>query len=339
MKNTILILLALSALIFAGCSSDVEDTSGEDYLLAGYYMIAGGETELVDDSKATAPVHQTNYNSTSFANWISAGTTKIVNYPERQQKTYITVSETSVDDVYFISSRTEYPNKEDIIDYYLEEYYVKNVDTDGTDGIWNNADPVVDPDGNSDPKYRETMEVHFQDGSVRQEWIADIPAAGDRYKAFPIDGDMSIPDDESDIVTLVDSDEESWWSSKVYYYQNIKSRISYFSYENKETFGVRYYTQIPETYADLDSKYESSTLILEQTLSRTSTIWDSSYWADLLNYIFGVDSSDGVELAETVIRERIGTNGKKEAVVHSEINTKYDMTLTIDKSISYDLLD
>ena len=315
---------ALTVLLFAGCSSDIEETGGEDYLLSGYYMIAGDETPLAEDSRATAPVHWSGLDTTSFSDWVADGPRKVNNYPERHQKTYITVSETAVDNVFFISSRTEYPNKEDIIDYYLEEYYVM----DEGDGIWNGSDSIVEANGTVNPYARETMEVVFQDGSVRKEWIADLPLIESRegYASFAIDDFMYIPENEDFLVTTADSE----WSSKVYYYQKILSPIGYFSYENKEIFGVRYYTEVGET---------SSTLIFEQTLSREQTIWENSFLSDLLDYIFGTNSTAGVKLADTVIRESINRdgNGKKETVAHSLINTKYDMTLTVDKSTSYDL--
>ncbi len=346
LHNIFLILFSLTILIYTGCSSDTSDNSGEDYLLAGYYMIAGDEIPLADDSRATAPVHQADYSTMTFDQWIAAPAFQITNYPERHQKTYITVTATAVADVYFVSSRTEYPNKGEIIDYYLEEYYVQDIEvgTDPAPHTWTNDDPVVDADGTPDPYYRKTMEVHFVDGSVRKEWIAAVhpDAAGAvdgkkvEYAAFDINGDLAYPANETDYVS--DGTGQAWWSSKVYYYQKIVTPIGYFENENKEIFGVRYYTQIPDTIGDTSSKYKTSTLILEQTVTRTTAFWEDSDWGGLLDFVFGTGDYSA-ELAQTVIREAIDQQGRKKAVARSEINTKYDMTLTVDKSISYDLLD
>ncbi|MDC7240140.1 MAG: hypothetical protein PQJ50_07260, partial [Spirochaetales bacterium] len=261
--NYIVILLALTALIFAGCSSDAEDTSGEDYLMAGYYMLAGEETALTDDSKATAPVFEGDFSDLSFPDYWVGTTRKINNYPEQGQKTYVTVSQYDTD-VYFISSKTEYPKKEEILDYYLEEYYIQ----DEGDEFWDGDDAVVDPDdlaGSEGDYFRETMEVVFQDGSVRKEWIAEIPDAADRYDAFDIDDEMAIPDDES-FITSTANDQS--WSSKVYYYQKVETSLGYFDDNNIEIFGVRYYTELADG--------SSSTLVFEKVLSREDATLDTS---------------------------------------------------------------
>ena len=327
LHNIFLILFSLTILIYTGCSSDTSDNSGEDYLLAGYYMIAGDEIPLADDSRATAPVHQADYSTMTFDQWIAAPAFQITNYPERHQKTYITVTATAVADVYFVSSRTEYPNKGEIIDYYLEEYYVK----DEGDGIWNNADSIIDSSENVDPYFRTTMEVHFKDGSIRKEWIDDIfPGVGyvgtADYQYFPIDGDMTIPADDSFLTS-----DSSVWSSKVYYYQKVVSPIGYFDIGNIEIFGVRYYSQF-----DTLPKQKSSTLAYEKVLSRTNAILDTTTNPTLDSYIFGSDNGGRI-LAQTVVRENISENGKKDAVTRSVINTKFGISITVDKAVSYDL--
>ncbi|MDC7232040.1 MAG: hypothetical protein PQJ58_02320 [Spirochaetales bacterium] len=340
-KLTGIIILSLSALLlFTGCTTDVEDTAGTDYLLAGYYMIAGEETPLTDDdggnSRATAPAYWDNYSNYTYAELIALGTDglKINNYPERGQKTYVTVEATDVADVYKVTSRTEYPKKEEIFDYYLEEYYLTPASWSAGE-LWSEG-VVCTADGTEDETYRETMEVHFQDGSVRYEWIADVhPDAGGtaEYAMFDIDGDMSFP---SEFTGPAAGD--SSWSSKVYYYQKVEAWISWFYKENKETFGVRYYTSAADSG---DNGWPSSTLAYEHTVTRQVSGWGDSDWGDLLDWLFGDGSGDssgsstGETLAETVIREEISSNGKKTTVSSTTIVPTFGDTFTIDKSMEY----
>ena len=341
-KLTSLIFITLSALLlFAGCSTDVEDTVGTDYLLAGYYMIAGDAIALTDDaagtSRATAPVHQAAWETMSFAQWIADSPVKINNYPERGQKTYVTVKETGTADVYSVSSRTEYPKKEDLFDHYLEEYFVKN---EADLNLWDNDDPIVNADGSTDFYNRETMEVVFKDGSIRTEWIADLPAfAGGSvdYAPFPLDGDLIIPA-EGWTPPVAETSDNIEYGSKVYYYQKIESHISWYYKENKETFGVRYYTEAKNPDND---KISSSTLTFENTLSRKVSSWGDSDWGEILDWIFGGSSggTSGETLAETVIREQITENGTKSVKSQTRVVPTFGDAFTIDKAIEYNLLD
>jgi hypothetical protein len=354
-KFTSFILISLSALLlFTGCSTDAEDTAGTDYLLAGYYMIAGEAVALPDDaagaSRASVPVHQTEWSTRTFQQWIDASPTKINNYPERGQKTYVTVSESGTANIYFVSSRTEYPKKEDLFDYYLEEYFVEdtNVADDAADGNWTVADVTVKDDKTTrDSKARIIMEVHFQDGSIRKEWIYDdstgAASQSDYYAHFDIDGDLTIPTDTSWVPPAATTGDGMEWSSKVYYYQKIESYISWFYKENKETFGVRYYT-FSDDVAD-DNKYHSSTLTFENTLTRKVSSWGDSDWGGILDWVFGGSSSStsgsssGDTLAETVVREQITENNKKTVNSQTRVVPSFGDEFTIDKSIEYDLID
>ena len=111
MKQTIAFLLAVFiVLIFSGCDmrSD-KPVVGSDYLLAGYYMMAGEKTALADEgtSRATAPAWWASYNDYTYDQLIALGADglKINNYPEQGQKTYITVTaEDAAAKVYKISS-------------------------------------------------------------------------------------------------------------------------------------------------------------------------------------------------------------------------------------------
>ena len=198
------IFIAFAAmLILSGCEYDNptgEDVDGAGYVLAGYYMMAGEEDAIDDDSRATAPTWWDDYKTLKFSEVVAKGTDgiKINNYPEQGQKTYITMTSADTDnDVYLVSARTEYPNRQDVIDYYLEEYYLQ--DSTGDDsGNWYDNGIIVDDDWEADPKYRVKMEVHFQDGSIRYEWISETSndMGGAYYSHFDLDGDMTIPTDE-----------------------------------------------------------------------------------------------------------------------------------------------
>ncbi|MDA3955446.1 hypothetical protein, partial [Oceanispirochaeta sp.] len=205
--NKIIVLISMAiALLFMGCDTSVESTEGTDYLLAGYYMMAGEETAIVEEgvSRTTAPAWWDKYSDYTYANVIAMGTDglKVQNYPEQGQVTYITVTTAdATEEVYKVSSRTEYPQKDDLIDYYQEVYYLW--DKYSSD-LWKDG-AIVEKINNvwiENSKARETMEVVFKDGSIRKEWIAydtnaldpTITKAG-YYAQFSLDGDMVIPSD------------------------------------------------------------------------------------------------------------------------------------------------
>jgi hypothetical protein len=331
-----------AGLILAGCNSGSDESdTGTDYLLAGYYMMAGEETALADEgsSRASAPTWWDDYNTYEYQDVIDLGSDglKVNNYPEQGQKTYITVTaeDTDADDgpVYKVSSRTEYPNKSDLFDYYLEVYYLQDTTTDGSN-LWSNG-TVVEKDGDawvSNPLARETMELVFQDGSVRKEWInydTNDPYAG-YYAQFPLDGDMVIPSDADWVPSSPSASGEVSFSSKVYYYQKIISPIGWFLNENKEIFGVRYYTEKDEG----NDKYTKSSLAYEHTLSRSVPTWaDDDWYSDFLDWIFS--GGEDETLSETVIRYAIGTNGKKTVKSSTRVVPTFGQAFTIDNEMNY----
>jgi len=331
-KYKILILLILTTgLLFTGCSQDVKSTEGTDYLLAGYYMLAGDETPLTEAgvTRATAPIYNTTLYPAvwSYADLIAGGTDviKFINYPEQGQKSYVTVKATNTTDVYLISMRTEYPQREDVIDYYLEEYYMK----DNGDSNWTNADIVVNAAGTEDPKYRKTMEVVFKDGSIRKEWIDDVTV---RYAGFAIDGDLTFPESGWSGPA---ADGTATYSSVVHYYQKINNWISWFYKENKELFGIRYYTETSDGV--------QSSLAYEHLVSQNSTLSEgnSTTIPDMLDWIIddgAASGASGVEtLAKTVIRYQITPTGNKKKIVVSstEVFPTFGSSFTINSEITY----
>ena len=274
MKKRYIYLITITVLavfLLNSCSSDVTDTEGADYLLASYYMMAGEETPLTDSGadRATVPVHTLTADSDTalpFATLITNGANdnKVNNYPEQGQKTYYTVTLEEAG-IYLISARTEYPKKEDILDYTLEEYYVRD---NAPAGYWTTADTIVEKVNGTwvdNSKARKSMEVHFQDGSLRKEWIVSekTDGASYQYAHFDINGDMAIPD-ETDWAPAVATDMS--WSSEVHYYQKINNWVSYWYKENKEVFGVRYYTESPDTVDP--TKYKKTSLAYERIINR-----------------------------------------------------------------------
>ena len=234
--------------------------------------------------------------------------------------------------------RTEYPNKSDLFDHYLEVYYLQDL-TWNTSGLWKDGS-VVEEVNNAwvvNSKARETMEVVFQDGSVRKEWIAYDKVAQDPpvetagfYAQFPLDGDMVIPSDAEWAPSTPAAVGDIHFSSKVYYYQKVITRIGWFTNENKEIFGVRYYTQKNE----VNDKFTRSSLAFEHTLSRTVPSWsDAEWYSDFLNWIFSSD--EGETLSETVIRYVIGANGQKTVKSSTRVVPDFGQPFTIDNQMDY----
>jgi len=328
----ILVLITLSiSLLITGCTQDVTSTEGTDYLLSGYYMMAGEKTPLPDDGASRTSVTVSDVaNSETFDSWMASPGKILVNYPEQGQKTYVTVTEyDATNKIYLISARTEYPQQEDLIDHYQEEYYVK----DSLDiGTWSYNDPIVRPDGTQDAKYRKTMEVIFKDGSVRKEWIANVYdwTSSTYYATFDIEGDMTIPSDWTGPAT----DTNMAYSSEVHYYQKINKWISWFYRQDKETFGVRYYTETK------DADPVKSSLAFEQTISQKVPViaGQESALADFLDWILTGGKNSGShseKLSETVIRYLIPSKGKKTVVSTTKVVPTFGDTFTINNEISY----
>lgn len=327
-------LMSIAAvLILAGCEYNNptgEEVKGAGYVLAGYYMMAGEEDALSEGSSRATAASSTpgDYAGMTLA-YLDTNNIemKFVNYPEQGQKTYVTVElydAAATPDIYLFTSRTEYPNRDDVIDYYLEEYYVA---ADGTTA-WETANAqICDSSGTLDATSRKTMDVHFQDGSVRYEWITDTSTTmGSFYSSFDLDGDMFVPSSESWSPATQSSGMD--WSSKVHYYQNIQKDIGWFIVKNKEIFGVRYYTE--ETGGDSTSlAYE--TMITSDSISTGIPALD-----DLANWIFGGGDSGDAVLSETVIRYKLtGSNNKRTTRVSSRIVPTLGSAITIDKETSY----
>ncbi len=346
-KYTLIIIIITTVLMATGCNvlDNGSEEADADYVLSGYYWMAGDEEGVDETSSGRAAINPLSFTTaTNFSQLITEEeyAVFIPNYPEKGLKSYYTVrleeSGVSVsgytgNDIYKISVKSEFPKKEDIFDYYLEEYYVLDA---GDDDEWTVDDPIVANNSGtweSDSKAREKMELHYQDGSIRYEWIVS-DGNDEKYAHFDIDGDMDMPDDTWS--PALDNTME--WSSKVYYYQKIEEWVDYWYKESKEVFGVRYYTESK----DASDKYFKTSYSLERIVT-TETTFDQSgenFLSLLFDQIFGTSYTQGSEtetLSETVIRDQITANNKKTTKVNSYIVPTFGDAFNIELYSEYDL--
>ncbi len=359
---TLLTIILITIFSITSCSFDSSDSNADqDYILSGYYWMAGDDVTLSEGNdraaintytltkELTTDEELANY---SFTKLIGKGEygNKVNNYPEQGQRTYYTVTlyeqdvvnpmtYTGTFNVYKISAKTDYPKKEEIFDYYLEEYYILDVDRNegdtptGGDGFWTYADPITTKENGAwvyNSKARETMELHYQDGSVRYEWITSDYNDGTQYDHFPIDGDMTIQDAPAATATGMN------WSSEVRYHQKIEEWIDYWYRETKEIYGVRYYTESLED----NGKTNRTSLAYERIVSQETEFNQSSSNALLmiLDRIFGTNlavSTTAETLAETVIRYEIQPNNRKTVRTVTKVVPTFGDSFNIEKETIY----
>ncbi len=217
------------------------------------------------------------------------------NYPEVGLTTAYTVTDEG-GNRYRIVSTTTYPASNVLLDSYIEEYFVLDVDPLGEWGI---EDPVVDDTGDEDPTYRERMEVHFDDGSVRYEQIVKLVENDDTEAGFaPFDvtasllfPDFAYPDDDPDAV----------FSSVVVYRQDIATPHDYSFWTGiveGAVLGVRFYT---EHFTDDNAYYTGTTVAYERAVETFTT--SGGTLADQLDSVF--IGSAHTTLAESVLRKEV----------------------------------
>ena len=358
-----ILLLIISTLLFYSCdlnSSDSDDQS-EEYILSGFYWLAGDDTALTEEGASRSSINTTTMNTTNvFANLVAAGSYANFesNYPEQGQKTFftVTVEESNVSTyiyndtttitgaavtVYRIATKTTFPAKENLFTNYLEEYFVLDIDTQtvpgtsdfyASDGIWTNDDPVVTKNSDGtwkvDSKARESMQLEYQDDSSRYEWITADSNDGTYYAHFTEDGVTEIPSSSWTPATGTGMD----WSSKVYYYQHVNNWIDFWYRENKEVFGVRYYAE-----STISGKLYRTSLSFERFVSKgTLSTVTADNCQDLVEGILFGDLDSGTEnLAEVVIWNEISSNNKKRIVTYTKVNPTFGDTFNINTAIEY----
>ncbi len=240
---------------------------------------------------ATVPVWS---NPTTF----TAGS--IADYPEPGLTTAYTVAGEGTTaagkNFYRIVSTTTYPASNDLVERYVEEYFVLD---EAPLGQWGIEDPIVNATGEEDPKFRARMEVHFRDGTVRYEQIVDLVEHDDTeagFAAFDINASMYYPD-----FAYPARDPDARFSSIVVYTQDISEAKNYWFWEGTiqgAILGVRYYT---EHFIESGAYYQGTTAAYERAIQTFTTIGGSL--TDQLTSVFV--GSEHVTLAETVLRKEV----------------------------------
>ena len=352
--STIIFLsMAFTGCDLADAGSDQGDT---DYILSGYYWMAGDEDDAVESGSERASVNigdLTAWDPTStdypFDTLIAKGVdgNKVSNYPVKGQFSYFTVTEEELGispnpagfdvdltlNVYKIAVNTEFKKKEDIFDHYQEEYYILDVDksaayTADSDGDWTMADLIVTKESGSweiDSKAREVMELHYQDDSTRYEWIVS-ELSDEEYAHFAEDDITSIPDSSW---TAPDGTGMSW-SSKVYFYQNVNNWVDFWYRDNKEVYGIRYYTESASGY---QTSISFERFVNKDSLSDISTLSDS----DIEDMVFGNLPAGAETLSESVTWYEVTTNNKKTTKTYATINPTFSDSFNVDMISEYDL--
>jgi len=225
-------------------------------------------------------------------------------YPEPGLVTSYTVELADADEgVYLITSTTAYPESSEMEEY-VEQYYVRDLDPAGT---WDEADPIVAPDGDTwveDRTHRERMEVVFRDGSVRYETIVTMihPDDADRAGFAP----FTVASEDVDLMTFPAfaypvEDEEAVYSSIVVYTHVRNTDHNYWFWEGVESqdiLGVRYYT---EHFVDGGTQYKGTMAAYEKTISNLETVA-----GDLVPQLEGIFIGNiNTVLAESVIRKEV----------------------------------
>ncbi len=328
-SSAALILLASCALISGtqnnGSLSDSEIASFQKYFMSSYYSDDGGNpaglgakaltpfaVSSPSGAKATVTVGSDVGTATKFADYISAGSTTLSNYPEKGQTSVFAVSVAeAANSVYDIKVTTAFGSN-DSRNNYVEEYYVqdKNPNSDTADGYWTIADPVVAKNGSTwtvNSAARVQMVLTYDSGVIVNEKI---------YKVYPSDGSTFIPaasvkygrsiksrssDNATPPAAAARTSDNEMYSSVVVYIEDVGQE----GFWNKvwhflgagQVLGVRYYTE----YVDGSSqKYIGATESHEVALYSVS-----SYSLDdpdtLISAVFqGADTSESVSRKQTV---------------------------------------
>ncbi|MBN1686379.1 MAG: hypothetical protein JW852_06970, partial [Spirochaetales bacterium] len=262
-------------------------------------------TEKRLTAKATVPVYSA---AIPFAD---AATGSYNDYPEPGLITDYVIADASgvAPDVYKITVTTEYPVDDPVIDYYIEEYYVRDESPGSAtpDGSWTIDDPIVDADGNRDQKFRTIMEMHFVDGSVRYETIVkmifpnapdlnDGGLAEDGFAAFDILGPLDYPE-----LAYPVSDPAAEFSSVVVYSHEMAEVYDYPFWTGtaaQDIIGVRYYT---EHSVDDGERLKGTIVAYEKTISTLTS--QAGTLLDQLQDLFVGSEHD--TLAESVFRKEV----------------------------------
>jgi hypothetical protein len=268
-------------------------------------------------TKATVPV----YSEPEGIDFANPDTGPYEDYPEPDLSTDYVIAEAFgvADDVYQITVTTTYPDGNDTLDQYIEEYYILDEDGNGT---WTIDDPIVDDTGAPDQKYRTRMEMHFKDDSVRYETIVkmiypDAPDLNDSgqeesgFAPFSILGSLDYPD-----LAYPISDSDALFSSVVVYTHEMSQDYNFNFWEGtdaQDIIGVRYYT---EHSVDEGARVKGTIVAYEKTIS-TLTSQDGTLLDQLQDLFVG---SEHDTLAESVFRKEVVFESPEGAIVPEAVD-------------------
>ncbi len=301
------ILIIAAVIITSGCNGTTDRITVEqaDYLLSSYYMLRGDDE--IAESRAAWPAYT---DSITLPTDSTPATGRKNNYPEKGQKTDVTIEKTLVTNVYKVSSVTTYPKK-DSISSTTEVYFILDADEDG---VYTSADYICDSAGTRNDNLRSTFQTEYDNGTIRYEEIIATTADGlsSNYAEFDINGELSFPTPDSDgnWAPADDGTGTATWSSMVSYIQEEESGFWIWTNYRLIT-GTRYYTEITSG-SDITKTSVSYEKCIERDSSNQST---SDNIIVFLKRLFNDNTTDldyaGATLSETVIRYEILPTGKK----------------------------
>ena len=347
-----LLIIVAAVLLISSCGEGFTDRltvdetkSLENYVMSSYFILRGDEA--LAESRAAWPAH------TVELTFPSAGSTTIRtknNYPEKGQRTTVTITpHASIADVYLVENRTTYPRREEVIDYTVESYYVKDAtpgDTAGgvitPDGTFDAADFLWDiTDDEADFNKRIKFETSYLDGTTRYETVesnttqAEIDGGDLKYSVFDINGSLDFPAPNGSGTWAPSTDATANYSSMVTYQQEEGSALDFWS-DYKIIIGTRYYTE----HGDINRPTKTS-VSYERVISRKTEDSDlSTKISAFFERLFsgGSDSTiyPGETLAETVIRYEIQPNGKKKVNTETQVFDTNDGTSIVTFTAAYE---
>jgi len=338
-KSALTVVLSAVLLLLASCalasgtqnegglsSSEMKDI--QKYYMASYYAADGGtpsglasaraltpfETAASAGAKATVPADS--LSTTSFDTLSRNGSNKLSNYPEIGQTSVFTVSSTGTASVYDIKVTTSFSDT-DSRESYVEEYYIKDGNSDGK---WTTADYIVDSSGSTDSSARVQMVLTYKNGTVIKEKIVKVyESTGSSFiSASSIAYSKSLESRDSSNLSapaVSAAAGSEMYSSVVVYIQTPGKDSSYFAGWKRKSgariIGVRYYTEYADT---ANSQY------VGLSESREKTVFD--------NNTYTLDSPDDIITA-------LYNTSLKTSVSESMLRRKATYTLATNSSGYY----
>ena len=329
--------LIVFAVLLASCGTGTtsrltvaEENAIKDYVMSSYFMLRGDDA-ITESSKAAWPAH------TDEIDFPAAGqsiTKKKSNYPERGQKTVVTITTTGTTNIYFVENVTSYPKRKSSIVKTTESYYVKDSNTDGR---YTDADQIWDTQKDeANFNKRETFETEYNNGYIRKETVEKTTTQDNiKFAAFDINGDLSFPAPNSNGIYIPPTDANANYSSMVSYIQEEGNTYSFWS-DYKLIVGTRYYTEHGS-----GSNVEKTSVSYEKVIERKSSFLNFfNFLGALLKKLFNDDydelSGAGVKLSETVIRYKIDTNGRKTIKTDTKVFDKADQSTVVKFKADYE---